>query len=100
MVSPRCSVYRWCTAPGQKITLLPLSAHLCGGVSAVQDVQVVHGSQRGAAGVGHEAEHMEVVTQFARCQQQHAAGVKRHGRNRLVGMGMEVSQQAHDLWVV
>ena len=61
---------------------------------------MMHSAQRGAAGVGHQAKDMEVVSQLARRQEEHAALIEGHGRHRLVGVGVEVGEETHDVRVI
>lgn len=64
--------------------------YLGSGISPVERVEVVHCPNRAAPGVGHDPEHMEVMTESVCGEQQHPAGIKTHGGNRLRGMSWEV----------
>ena len=64
--------------------------YLSRGVSAVQRKKMVHGTERGAPGVHHDTEYVEVMSKSAGRKKQHTAGVELHGCQRLVGVSREV----------
>ena len=67
-----------------------LKGYLGRGLSSMQRVQMVDGSQGRAHRVGHQAEHMEVVAQLTGGHKQSTGGVKFHMRDWFVCVSMEM----------